>query len=219
MGLSATDKGGVEFEPMAPGGYIGVCDMVVDLGVQDGGKYPDRQQCYIRWNMPAARVTWAEDGEEKEGPAVNGRFFTVSLSSTANLRKFLKGWRGRDFTTKELEDFDLFNLLGAPCQLNIIHKEREGKKPRADIQTCMPLIEGMEKPESEIPPIGYSREESFVSGEPRPSSEVYDMLPEWLQKKIDEQIILDAEASSEESTESAASDEGESEGPKGNEPF
>lgn len=54
-----------------------------------------------------------------------GRRFTASLHEKATLRQFLKTWRGKDFTSAELEGFDLENLVGVPAALNIVHNYSE----------------------------------------------------------------------------------------------
>ena len=51
--------------------------------------------------------------------------YTLSWSEKANLRLDLQSWRGKPFTQEEMQRFDLKNVLGAWCMLNII--ERPGK--------------------------------------------------------------------------------------------
>ena len=52
----------------------------------------------------------------------------VSLKSKkSSLVKDLISWRGRAFTDEELKSFELDNIIGAPCQLSIIHNVKDDK--------------------------------------------------------------------------------------------
>jgi len=63
------------------------------------------------------------------------KFYTLSLHEKSNLGKDLTSWRGRPFTETEKQGFDVRNLIGVPCQLNVMHKDN-GKE---DISSIMPL--------------------------------------------------------------------------------
>jgi len=65
------------------------------------------------------------------------RNFTPSLNEKANLRKFLRGWFGRDLTEAELADFDTESLLGKAAQLVVVHEHRDGET-YANIVACTP---------------------------------------------------------------------------------
>ena len=68
--------------------------------------------------------------------------YGFSLSSKSNLRKDLEAWRGKAFTSEELNGFDLVNILNVPCQMQIITKERKGKSDVNDISGIMSLPKG-----------------------------------------------------------------------------
>ena len=193
MGLivraSSGSGGGTDFTPIEAGTHIAVCGMVVDLGIQPSNNpaYDPKHQIYIRWEVAAERVEWEVGGKQMEGPAVIGSFYSFSLHEKANLRRDLEGWRGKQFTEDELSGFELFKLLGAGCQLSVIHYE-SGGKTRAKVQGIMALPKSMAKPDVEGEVIGYSPEGSSVDGEDVAADEVLKKLPEWLQKIIDKQI-------------------------------
>src|SRR5439155_4226203 len=63
--------------------------------------------------------------------------FTPTLNEKASLRKFLRGWFGRDLTQAELEDFDTETLIGKPAQLVVVHQHKDGKV-YANIAACTP---------------------------------------------------------------------------------
>lgn len=131
MAIVATDTGGGgDFTPVSPGTHFAICDQVVDLGKQRTsyqGTESVKHQVYIRWQIPAERVEWEADGEKKEGPAVIGKTYTLSLGDKANLRKDLQAWRGKPFSPDELRGFDIAKLLGVPATITVTHTEKDGR--------------------------------------------------------------------------------------------
>lgn len=184
MAIMASDTGGGgDFSPMPTGNHVAICNMVVDLGKQriQSQMYGDsvKHQVYIRWETPDEQIEWTDrDGNQKTGPRVIGKTYTVSLHENANLRGDLESWRGKPFTAAELEGFDISKLLGVPCMVNVTHTEKNGKT-YANIKAVTPLPKSLR----ENPPqtaIGLVLHDS--------DNNAYDDLSEWLQKKIDEQV-------------------------------
>lgn len=137
-----TDSGGGDFEQPEPGSYAANCYRIIDLGTQHGeyqGIPNDKHQCLISFELDEKMA----DGR----PFAVSKFYTVSLSEKANLRKDLVGWRGRDFTEEELTGFDPKNVLGKPCMLSLIRTDK-GKTKIASISR---LPKGMEAPEQVNP--------------------------------------------------------------------
>ena len=93
-------SGAGDFEPVAAGTHIAICDMVVYLGVQPGsGMYPKpKPQVFIRFELPNERIDFEKDVKKMNGPAVIGKRYTASMNEKATLRKDLEGWRGKSFT-------------------------------------------------------------------------------------------------------------------------
>lgn len=150
MGTIAKEGGsGGGFSPLPAGSYAAVCDQVIDLGIQPGGQYDPKQKVYIRWQVPGERVKWNDQGVEREGPAVIGRTFTLSLSEKSMLRPFLESWRGRAFTRAELNSFDVKAVLGAPCLISVIHETGRDGRDYARVTSAMQLPKGSPKPELE----------------------------------------------------------------------
>jgi hypothetical protein len=65
------------------------------------------------------------------------RHFTPTLNEKANLRKFLRGWLGRDLTKPELDDFDTESLVGRTAQIVVVHEHKDGET-YANIVACTP---------------------------------------------------------------------------------
>lgn len=130
-----------DFTPAPEGLHQAVCVDVVDKGLVDGPWGP-KPTIQIRWQL------------EQADEATGKRFMVVanynlSLNEKANLRKILKGWRGRDFTAEELKGFDLEKLVGANCQLQLIHNLSDNGRTYANVQTVVPIGKGMVKIEPE----------------------------------------------------------------------
>jgi hypothetical protein len=82
----------------------------------------------IIWEVPAHKNN---NGET----LTISKFYTLSLHEKSNLGTDLASWRGRPFTETEKRGFDITNLLGVSCYLNVM----EGKNGRPRVATIMPL--------------------------------------------------------------------------------
>lgn len=169
-----------DFDPAPAGSHLGVCDMVVYLGVQPGsGLFPaPKPQVYIRFELPNARIEFEKDGKKQEGPRVIGNNYTASMSEKANLRKVLESWRGKKFTDPEAESFDVSAILGKSCLL-MITQTAKGDKVYSNISAIGAVPKGMEAKAPEIKPIYYGPD----------NTSTFEMLPKWLQDKIAGQIV------------------------------
>lgn len=182
MSIMATSQGGgMDFQKAPEGTHFAVCRMIVDLGLQRTeyqGQEKVKPQIYVQWELPAERVEWEKDGEKFEGPQVIGKTYTLSLSEKATLFKDLTSWRGKAFTQKELEGFDVTTVAGICCQLTIIHKTSNANgNTYANIASVGGWPKGMDKihPENGCT--------VFNSGDPT------EGLPTWLVEKIDAQVF------------------------------
>ena len=142
MPIIASAKSGGSFEPVSEGVHIANCISIIDLGDQYSEKY-DKTQRKVLLTWEVTDETIEIDGEEK--PRVISNEYTLSLSEKANLRTHLEAWRGKNFTQEELDGFDLQNVLGKPCQLSIVHNERNGNV-YANIKSIMSIPKGMPTP-------------------------------------------------------------------------
>ena len=182
MGL--TVKQGGKDMPLIPEGVkIGVCYLVCDLGTQKGewmGKEKLTHKVLIGWEIPGVRMKYEKDGEEHDAPRAIWQRYTLSLDKKANLRKHLDAWRGRSFTADELKGFDLKNVLGKACQIQVVHNDGKDGKTYANIGAIMALPEGMDAPAAENELQWFSLEEwDGVSNLP-------ESIPEWMANDIKE---------------------------------
>ena len=118
-----------DFEPCPEFTGKGVCVDVTPLRKQQS-QYGERN---------VFKLVFEVDSEKEDGTryGVWSNNFTPTLNEKASLRKFLRGWFGRDLTRTELEDFDTETLIGKPAQLVIVHQHKEGKV-YANIAACTP---------------------------------------------------------------------------------
>jgi hypothetical protein len=178
MPLTASEKtGGKDFELIEAQPHHAVCVWVVDLGTQPSNnpKFPDYHKCNITWELPEVRIQFEKDGVEIDKPRVITRELTISLSEKSTMRPLLESWRGRGFNAQELIAFDLKNLVGVNCLLNVIHRE-VGNKTYANADMVMPLPKSMGKLEPENETIFYSIEDDGFT--------IPDAVPSWMVDKI-----------------------------------
>lgn len=171
MSLIAKNSGGGDFENVPVGVHVARCYRIVDLGTHEGewkGKKTVRRQVSIYWELPNALMS---DGR----PFSIFKTYTLSLAEKAGLRKDLEAWRGRQFSTQELEGFDLTKVLGHPVMLNIVHVEKDGKT-FSNISSMMPLVGGM------VPPAGVNPTLLFTMD--NFDGEVFEGFPDGLKNKI-----------------------------------
>ncbi len=151
MPIVARNNSGT-FTPAPAGVWPAVCVDVVDKGMVESAQYKPRHMVQLRWVLEAEPPL--TDGK----PHMAVRRFGLSLGEKSNLRPFLESWRGRKFSEDELDAFDLEKLIGAPCQIQIIHTKKDGKT-YGNVQACLPLGRGMVR--MEIP-------EDYVRAQDRP---------------------------------------------------
>lgn len=178
MALIATEGSGKEIPPAPEGTHVARCIMLVDLGTQENkmfGKWA--RKCRIAFELPEEKYTF----DEARGPEpyVVGNNYTLSTGDKSSLRKFLKAWRGRDFTPEELKAFDMKAIVGKPCLLTLGHKSRETDgRVFAEIVSISPLMKGQQAPPQVLPTTVFEVEEGR-------DSENFKKLPEWIRKEIE----------------------------------
>lgn len=128
-------KGSQDFEPAPPGLHHAVCVDVVNLGYQET-KFGKKKQLKIVWQLKAR--------DQKGKRFQVRRTYTQSLNDKSNLRHDLETWRGRPFSRAELVEFDIEKLLGANCQMQVIHRISAQGRTYANPQAIVPAAKGME---------------------------------------------------------------------------
>ena len=126
----SANSGGKDFSPAPEGLHPSVCVDVEDLGIRTG-QYGPKHEVRIIWQLDQLNP-------ETKKRYLASAWFTLSLAEKSKLRPFLEAWRGRKFTNEELNQFDLESVIGANCQLQIIHSIRPDGKKSAKVQAAVP---------------------------------------------------------------------------------
>lgn len=173
MSLLAKQNGdGKEFERCPEGNHVAICYMVCDLGMHESsyqGKTKLKRKVRIAFELPNELM---EDGKPF---SVSGEY-TLSLDKKSNLRPILESWRGKQFSEDELKGFDLFNVLGHGCMVNVVHSNAN-EKTYVNVASVARLPKGM----TTDLPVNKIIKFSLEGGE---NITPYNELPEWLQKRI-----------------------------------
>lgn len=166
-------------ELIPAGNYAARCYQMLHIGTVTEyimGAPKTLNKVRIGWELPTERRTFkAENGEQ---PFVISQEYTLSMHEKSNLRKMLASWRGKDFTEKEAESFDITKLLGQPCMINIIHKpsKKDASIVYEQISGITPMPKGMKCPaeENKIQVLSF---DDF-------NTALFDALPDFIKDKI-----------------------------------
>lgn len=173
------------FTPAPTGVHRSVCFSMIDLGTQVEeyqGQTKRQRKVMLSWEL-------ADETMEDDRPFIVSKFYTWSMNEKATLRKDLEAWRGVAFTEADLGhdgSFKPANLLGAPCLLNIIHKERQGGGVRAAIASLSRLPKGMDKPVPRSPTVFFDLDEFNATAYDGLSDKIKEMIgksPEYAEIK------------------------------------
>jgi len=181
MGLVAKDTG-TTYEPPPAGNHVARCVSLIDIGMQPNeyqGVSKPRLEVIIGWELPNEMMD-AEDGQQPQ-PYRISRFITNTLCDMGNLRPLLESWRGKAFTNAELEGFDLTNIVGKPCMVNVVHKQKVKGGIRAEVTGVTPIPKGLKCPPQVHPTIIFDCDNI--------DREVYDGFSDGMKKIVDRRII------------------------------
>jgi hypothetical protein len=139
MGTIVKDNGGADFEMPTTGVQRAICINYFDIGLQPGFNEGDspKEQIVVLWEL--------EETDSKGQHFTISRFYTKSIHEKSNLGKDLVSWRGKPFTDDERAGFDLDNLKGKPCQLNLVPTDK-GKVKIDKVMKAQTVILGDGKP-------------------------------------------------------------------------
>lgn len=166
-------SGGGDFVKAPEGTHLAVCTLIADVGLQPGsGAFPDpKQKVYVRWELPGERI----EIDGKDLPQIIYNNYTASMSPKANLRKTAESWRGKAMTDQEAELFDIRNLLGKTCMLQVVHSP-DGKY--ANVKNVMAPPKGTKPLKPEGPVVYYGTDDDAAFAE----------LPKFLREKVENQL-------------------------------
>lgn len=168
--MKIKDRAKPKVPPIEPGVYMAVCIGFIDLGEQYSEKFKSytNKGMYV-WEIPSETIEI--DGEQK--PRQLSKEFTISASSKSNLRKFIETWNSKSYSDEDFMEFDVFEQVGKPCQLNVVLNET---KEYSNVDNLMPIPKGFPAPTTGTKLIKWDMEAW--------NDEIFAELPEWIQEKI-----------------------------------
>ena len=206
MSLTITDKGGNDdFPKLEKGMYEGTLYSIVDIGSKEykfGNEEPKKQHKVVL----AFEITKAIDPEdnkvlmEDDRPFAVSKKYTLSLHEKAALRLDIESWRGKSLSDEELAGFDLVGLLGHTAKIEI---ELTQKTP--EFEGGNPKIAALREPAGGTQKVATKNEQrafdlevycNEFNGKSSPETklmcDVFDELPAWQQKEIEESFEYQA---------------------------
>lgn len=176
MGIVAKNSGFTR-ELVPAGNYIARCYKMIEIGTVAEvvmGQTKTLHKVRIGWELPTETKVF--DQAKGEQPLVIDQEYTLSMNEKSNLRKMLESWRGKAFTEKEAEAFDITKLLGAPCMLNIIHKQSKTGNSYEQISSVTAVPKGFQVPNQV--------NKNFVLSYDSWNQEMFESLPEFIRTKM-----------------------------------
>jgi len=168
---------GSQRELIPAGNYIARCYKMIEIGTVAETVMNETKTLHkvrIGWELPnELRVFDTAKGEQ---PLVIDQEYTLSLNEKSNLRKMLESWRGKGFTEKEAEAFDITKLLGVPCMLNIIHKTSKAGNTYEQISSVTAVPKGI--------PVPPQINKTFVLSYDNFDEALFNSLPDFIKQKM-----------------------------------
>ena len=151
--LTAPVNGGADFDPIPEGVYPALVCGVYDVGTHHSDKWgKDQRKVVLSFEIPGERIEIERDGELLNLPRVVSTTYTMSMNAKASLRRDVHALEGHALTDTEAGAYDLFNLAGRACQLQITHTVKD-QRTFANVSAIMALPKGMPEPVGEMEPI------------------------------------------------------------------
>ena len=175
-------SGGEGYEQLPPGNYQATCYKIVDVGTnmeEYMGEVSKKTSIYLFFETP--------DVKTAEGrPMSIFNKYTKSLNEKAKLRQHLQQWRNRPFTEAELDSFDMLNILGVSCTIEV----GENKNGNAKVMGVYAAEGGSKKMPTHNECVTFDLEEYVkeFSGESCPESkrmcDIFEDLPRFMKTAI-----------------------------------
>ena len=179
MGLVIKMSDGKERELHPEGDHDALLYQLVELGTQPNNYGPDKRRLSIGWELPGLAPFETDEGVKKPKCFWQGYNLPEEgrgLHPKSNLRKMLTKWRSREFSTEEMEGFELKTILGKACIIRIEHEVNDNTgKLYQKLMSVRKWPKDKEVPELQ-------NELQFFSFQD--DMDVPGNLPEWMRKAI-----------------------------------
>lgn len=122
--------------------HVAVCVGVWDVGKQRteyNNEIKIKQKVMFRWEIDE-EIT--QEGEYKGKKKCINKFYTYSFHQKSRLRQDIESWIGSLGETVKT-GFDLEDLVGKACMLNIVHNNAPNNKTYANVKDIAKLPKGL----------------------------------------------------------------------------
>jgi hypothetical protein len=138
--ISITGDVGVQRALPPSGRHMAILHEIILLGTGDetwNGATKHQKKMVLGFELVNTK------NEEDEGrPFIHRQEFTQSMSSGANIRLLLEGWKGEKFKDVDAKAFNFAKLIGSPCELNLIKiTAKTSGKERIELDTILMVTE------------------------------------------------------------------------------
>mgnify|MGYP006275680121 CR=1 FL=1 len=135
------------YKPIPAGMHLARCFMYADIGTQESN-YGDKRQILVYFEVHGEDPNTGDPLLTDKGePMTIFKKYTLSWNEKAILRKDLESWRGGAFSPEEQKRFDLKNILGKWCMLNISNNPDKNNPDKIwdNIQSITPVPQQIKK--------------------------------------------------------------------------
>jgi hypothetical protein len=142
-------KGGKEFEIAPQGNHVARVYQIIHVGTIPSewqGQVRDRDVVRIGFELPLELRKFGEDETEKPMVISSGNL-TNTMGEKSKLRPLVEGIIGTRLDKEEAEFFELTDILGMACMINIVH-DQKGEKTYARIASAAPVPKGVKVPDA-----------------------------------------------------------------------
>lgn len=161
------------------GNYIARVCRIVYMGTVEGEYKGEKNSAYkvsLTWELPTELKVWKEGEDAK--PVLVSKIYTLSMGKKASLRPIVEGIE-KGMTDAEAAEYDIDDLLGKVCLLNVTYGLSETGKEKQNIATSK-LIKGMSAPE----PITKATILSYESW----NEDLYQSLPQFMKDDMSKTV-------------------------------
>jgi hypothetical protein len=141
MSFYVEDRG-ASFERTPSGMHLARCYRIIDLGTQKSeymGQVKYLHKIMLGWEIHGTDDSGKPIKMNDGRPFAMFKNYTLSWSEKANLRLDLQSWRGKPFTQEEMRKFDLKNILGAWCMINVIERQGQNGNTYSNVDSVTPV--------------------------------------------------------------------------------
>ncbi len=159
------------------GTHIARCYSIIHIGhipnLHPQATNPIVDKIRLTWELP--EVTGVFPGSEELRPYSISQEYTLSMHEKSNLYKTVTAWTGKKYSENEARNFDVEQLVGMECMLNVSHMTK-GDNTFAVINSVMKMPASMKAKSAINQPKIINWDNMTV--------DIFNSLPAFIQEKM-----------------------------------